>query len=414
MKQGYLSQYFVSAGTKILSRVDATSTSNQHEVGDGQQGEALMRVLGDKEKKGVDRFLAKYIWLFDEQETITEHGYLSWYDTRANQPQRSAEWRLYYQTNPVTDIMNESDRLFIARQNDGVILFIVTPQGSSIESSLLWLFGLNPQNELEFDSQEISDQDDNKIDFIARFILDEIGIEFEDPDANSLDTIIERFGMAFPKTSDFSDLARLTLPEVDAKEDPDFALMAWLNHEEAMFRRLEKKIVADRIGQGFEDKDGIDVESFIKYSLSVQNRRKSRMGHSLENHLKAVFDAFDLSYDAQVITENGKKPDFIFPGKQEYFDIGFNIDLLTMLAAKSTCKDRWPQILPEAEKIQQKHLVTLEPGISVSQTDTMKEANVQLIVPQSILSSYKAEQQSWLWCMSDFVKLVSERQAMHS
>lgn len=62
-----------------------------------------------------------------------------------------------------------------------------------------------------------------------------------------------------------------------AEDAPDVALMAWLDHEEAMFRRLERRIVSARIEQGFLSGDGVDVVGFLSFSLSVQNRRKSRM-----------------------------------------------------------------------------------------------------------------------------------------
>ena len=38
-----------------------------------------------------------------------------------------------------------------------------------------------------------------------------------------------------------------TLPEGSALDDPDVAIMAWLDHEEAMFRRLESRVVAERL-----------------------------------------------------------------------------------------------------------------------------------------------------------------------
>jgi len=411
INSGYLSDYFTGVGTKRLTRVDATANSNQHEIGDANRGETLMRVLGEEPRKQNNRFEARYIWLHSEQETITANGYLSWYDTRENQPHRAAEWRLYYQTNAVTELMDEGDTLFVARQLDGVVLFIVVPRESDLTAQVSWLFGFRQQPDLAFETREFSEDNDSGLDFISRFILDEIGIEFEDPNANSIDTIIERFGTTFPKTSEFSDLARLTLPEIDARDDPDVALIAWLNHEEAMFRRLEKRVVAQRIESGFLDDGEADVDGFIQFSLSVQNRRKSRMGHSFQNHLKAVFDAFDIKHDTQVKTENGKTPDFIFPGREAYFDSAFPIPSLTMLAAKSSCKDRWPQILPEAARIPQKHLVTLEPGISVNQTDAMKAENVQLVVPASIGNSYTDDQKAWLWSVADFLTIVAARQA---
>lgn len=178
-----------------------------------------------------------------------------------------------------------------------------------------------------------------------------------------------------------------------------------------MFRRLEARIVEIDIRAGWTSGGKVDVDAFIKYSLGVQNRRKSRMGRSFENHLKAVFDQCEIRYDWQVITEKGKKPDFIFPGAKEYADPAFSVSLLTMLAAKSTCKDRWPQILPEAERIPQKHLVTLEPGISVPQTTMMRESGVQLIVPGHIRNSYTDAQRDWIWRLHDFLELVASRQS---
>lgn len=409
---GYLSDYFTGVGMKRLRLVDTPKGSNQHEVGDKDEGEALKRVLGDVERKRSNRFKAHYVWLSSEQETISEEGFLSWYDTRAKQTHRSPEWRLYYQTNAVTDLMNEGDTLFVARQTDDEVLFIVVPYDSELLSQVRWLFGFMQQAELDiYETRDLSvEAGHDRIDFISRFILDEIGIEFEDPNANTLDSIIERFGAWFPRTLEFSDLARQTLPQVSALDDPDEALMVWLNHEEAMFRRLEKRVVSERIREGFLVDGEADVDSFLQFSLGVQNRRKSRMGHSFQNHLKAVFDAFEIRHDTQVRTENGKVPDFIFPGTKEYFDEDFEVSLLTMLAAKSSCKDRWPQILPEAARIPRKHLVTLEPGISENQTDMMETENVQLVVPGPLAGSYTSRQQKWLWSIGQFVRTVQERQ----
>lgn len=404
MNKGHLSEYFEGVGVKTLSAVDSEpESSNQHEIGITV---AMRKFLGTEKAK----FNVTYIWLGDEQETITEQGWATYYNVREGKP-RAPEYHFYYPSNAVTEMMSAGDTLFLAIRPDKTIFFIVVPADSTMQNQLLWLFEIESQPKLKFTVQEFAGDDDSKLDFISRFILDELGIEFEDPNANSLDTIIERFGMEFPKTAEFSQLARLTLPEVDARDDPDGALVAWLDHEEAMFRRLEKKIVAARIQEGFLDGDTVDVDAFLKYSLSVQNRRKSRMGHSFEHHLCSVFDAHKVRYETQVITEKGKKPDFIFPGEKEYKDSKFAVSLLTMLAAKSTCKDRWPQILPEAERIKQKHLATLEPGISVAQTDMMRDSGVQLIVPSAIQSSYADNQQKWLWALDDFIRLVADRQA---
>ena len=191
VNSGFLSNYFTGVGTKVLTRVDATPHSNQHEIGDRNRGDALMRILGDTPRKKNNRFNAKYVWL---------------------------------------------------------------------------------------------------------------------------------------------------------------------NHEEAIFRWLERRIVSGRIVEGFVSEDSVDVDGFLNFSLSVQNKWKSRMGDSFQNQLSAVFDAHELRYGEQVTTEINMKPDFIFPGRVEYFDSRFDVTLLTMWGAKWTCKDRWSQILPEAKRIPLKHL----------------------------------------------------------
>tara|TARA_R100001530_G_scaffold8234_1_gene8702 strand:+ start:1509 stop:2717 length:1209 start_codon:yes stop_codon:yes gene_type:complete len=399
-----LSDYFEGVGVKRLSAVDAEpKTSNQHEVGTTKK----MRddFLGENHQ---EKFPAIYIWLGGDQEGFTEESWATHYDARLNKP-RAAEWRLYYPSNPVTEAMKAGDTLFLAKDQGGVLWFIVAPEGSTSEQQLFWLFGLRPEGK-SFVSREFSDEEP-ELDFAARFILDEIGVEFEEPEADKLDSIIDRFGTTFPKTAEFSDLARLTLPEVRAEDDPDAALIAWLDHEEALFRRLERRVVSSRIEAGFTSADGTDVDGFISFSLSVQNRRKSRMGHSLENHMAAVLRAHDIRHVRGAVTEHKHKPDFLFPDLETYHAAPAGGDArLTMLGAKSTCKDRWRQVLAEAEKISRKHLLTLEPGISEPQTDQMEASSLQLVVPSPVQDSYTAAQRGWLWSVGDFIEEVRARQ----
>jgi len=413
VRRGYLSDHFVAVAAKRLAVVDTiTAQSNQHEV----TGSKVLRgILGEVTRSaprvGADtRFHATYIWLGGEQEALSEEGRLSWYDSRANDPKRSAEWRLYFQSNPVTELMQPGDSLFVARRPDDHILFIVTPDGTDIQSQLIWLFGLSEQPTLAFEQREITRDGGGEVDFAARYILDELGIEAAEPEADLLDGLIERFGLKFPKTRVFSDLARSSLPEIDAHDDPDQALLAWMEREELMFRRLERRIVADRISNGFAGPDGADVDGFLKFSLSVQNTRKSRVGLALENHLEAIFTAHAVRYARGAETENKNKPDFLFPGQIEYHTPDFPAARLTMLGSKSTLKDRWRQVLSEAERIAEKHLLTLSPGLSENQTSEMQAKSLQLVIPRKLHETYRPAQQKWLMDVRDFLQLVSERQ----
>ncbi|GGH63813.1 hypothetical protein GVY41_19615 [Frigidibacter albus] len=108
-------------------------------------------------------------------------------------------------------------------------------------------------------------------------------------------------------------------------------------------------------------------------------------------------------------TENGHKPDFLFPGGDFYGEAVAGDERLVMLGAKSSCKDRWRQVLAEAVKIPRKHLLTLEPGITEPQTAQMEGANLQLVVPAAIQSTYSKGQQGWLWSFGQFINVVQTR-----
>jgi EcoRII C terminal len=150
----------------------------------------------------------------------------------------------------------------------------------------------------------------------------------------------------------------------------------------------------------------------MSVSLSIQNRRKSRVGLALENHLEAIFKAYDLRFDRGKMTENKSKPDFLFPGANEYANLAFPAGRLTMLGSKSTSKDRWRQVLSEADRISPKHLVTLEPGISQNQTDEMQARQLQLVIPARLHETYRPAQRDWLMTMRAFVELVRHRQIL--
>lgn len=403
MSRGLLSDYFRGVVFKTLSAVEAdVLKSNQHEYNGTN---ALKRVLGlDQPKTFVTRFLL----LSDEADPVIEDGALTWYDARARHPTRS-EYRLYFPTNAVTIGAQAGDGLFIARRPDDQIMVIVAPAASTVLSQLLWLFGMTEERGLDFELREY-DGEAPETGFVARLVLEELGIEAEGADEARYDALIDRFGLAFPSTRAFSTFARDSLPEVDPRDDADAALLAWLEREEQMFRRLERRIVEERLKAGFNAGDVVDVDGFLSFSLSVQNRRKSRAGASLENHLETVFSAFGLAFQRGAETENRNKPDFLFPGALAYHDQNFSADRLLMLGSKTTCKDRWRQVLSEAERIPDKHLLTLEPGISVMQTEEMAVRRLTLVLPAALHQTYREAQRPQLMTLAGFVELALGRQ----
>jgi hypothetical protein len=406
MRRGLLSDYFEGVAVKKLSVVETDpDRSNQHEF---QGSKPLRRLLGDDDRRKIP---TRFIWLGEEQEGFGTDGFLSWSNVRKNKP-RAPEYHLYYSGNEVTGAMKPGDHLFLAKRTDESMLVVIVPSEGTRLNQMLWLFGVSDQPDFQFEVQEIDPGVyDAELDFAARFIFDELEIEFEEPEADRLDALISKFGLKFPTTREFSELARQSNCEVAPGDDPDGALIAWMDWEEKLFRRLERHIVADRLSNGFMAGAEADVDGFLKFSLGVQNRRKARAGSALENHLEAIFRSHGLRFDRGVETENKNKPDFLFPGQKEYRDNSFSPSRLTMLGSKSTLKDRWRQVLSEAQRIQQKHLLTLEPSISENQTQEMKAKSLQLVVPKKLHETYKPLQRTWLMDLKSFISLVSDRQS---
>lgn len=144
----------------------------------------------------------------------------------------------------------------------------------------------------------------------------------------------------------------------------------------------------------------------IIFANSILNRRKSRAGRSLELHLERIFRYAKLHFSTQALTENKKRPDFIFPSEEAYHDLSFSTSKLHFLGVKTTCKDRWRQILNEADRIPYKHLFTLQKGISCSQLEEMNKAGVTLVVPSSHINAFAKIYQSKILSLSTFIRLL--------
>jgi hypothetical protein len=403
VKQGQLSKYFEGISMKTLSAVETgASHSTQHEFNGVSQ---LKKIFGTEKTT----LTARFVWLNDEQEALAEDGFLTWYDARERHATRS-EFRLYYQAPGIPNLWRAGDTVFLAKRTDGSAMAIVTPPDSTTKSQLIWLFDLPDQPELKFKAKEVKPSGAGEVDFATRFIFDEIGVEVDEPDAAYLDSLIEKFGVEFPATRTFSDFAACTLKEVSPLDNPDEVILTWMEREEALFRRLERRVVEERIKTGFTNGKDADVDGFLKFSLSVQNRRKSRAGKALEHHLERILKARNIRYERGAETEQRNKPDFLFPGGKEYRDRKFDGSLLTMLGSKSSLKDRWRQILAEAERIPRKHLLTLAPRLSENQTTQMRAAGVQLVVPEKLHETYKKMQRNQLITLAQFICTVEKRQ----
>ncbi len=189
------------------------------------------------------------------------------------------------------------------------------------------------------------------------------------------------------------------------RKTPDKILMSWYSAEWELFRSLEEKVYKPVYTQPFAD-----CQSLIDFSNKILNRRKSRAGKSLEHHLSTIFSAEDLVFEEQAVTEENKKPDFLFPNSECYHNFEFPAEDLTVLGAKTTCKDRWRQVTTEADRVDEKYLFTLQPGISRNQLKEMASEKVLLVVPEDHIQTFPKEYQGSLSTLSGFINLVRQKQ----
>ena len=395
-----ISKFFSGIAAKKLSKVEIDpETSNQHEFNGVDQ---LKKIFGENKIE----FSGTFIYLgVDETNNQYDYGKLTWYDSRQNHPTRS-EFRLYYNSNAVIEKACEEDILVLARQDVDKMAVIIIEQGAKAEDQIKWLFEFNEISG-KFKVRNLL-ENDFELDYSGKYVLNILGIETENSDEKYLDDLIKNFDDTFPTTRVFSKFTRDQF-EKDIFSDPDSALLSFLEREEKLFKVFEKYIIEKRLKRGFGD-TGVNVNDFLTYSLSVQNRRKSRAGYSFENHLSAIFDFHEIMFSRGEKTEGNNKPDFIFPGIEFYRDPLFPDENLCMLGVKTSLKDRWRQILTEAERIKKKHLATLEVSISKNQTDEIINQGVNLVIPNEIIKTYSEMQAKHIMSISEFIEMIKDIQ----
>ena len=395
----HLSDVFTAVAHKELVAVDLPDAgSNQHEL-DGVA--ALKRLFGTGAKTSGAISWRSFA---DDCEPEGEDGEFTFYDARAKSAARTgrSEWRFYYRGDFLSRAQ-PGDLLVVARSSSGAWFGLVFARDSSWARAARELLGLHGL-QTTFNLVPGETLDAKRLQFLEQRIIEHLDLDIElpvPPDDGQL--MVDRFGKTFPTTRDMSAFARTQAG--DDFRNPDEVLVRWLEREEQLFRALENVIIGERLQSRFAS-----VDEFVAYSLSVQNRRKARMGHALQNHLAELFARHGLRCTPQARTEAHNRPDFVFPGEREYRNAAFDASLLVMLGVKSTSKDRWRQVLTEADRIPGKHLCTLEPGISVRQTEEMARQNLTLVVPAALHTTYTPAQRAGMLAVGDFIELVQSRQ----
>ena len=233
------------------------------------------------------------------------------------------------------------------------------------------------------------------------------------PDERIAELLLEfvnRFN-SFPETKTMAIGARncfnqaYNIADAALKSSPDEILLNWVDTEYRLFRLMEEKVYAEVMSKPFGN-----IDNFVQVANEVLNRRKSRAGKSLEHHLADIFTRNELIFEEQAVTEDNKKPDFLFPNAECYHNLQFPTDDLIVLGAKTTCKDRWRQVLTEANRVDVKFLFTLQQGISKNQLLEMRDSQLKLVVPNKYIGSFPKEFQSDIENLQGFIHFVKRKQ----
>jgi len=184
---------------------------------------------------------------------------------------------------------------------------------------------------------------------------------------------------------------------------PDEKLMHYITEEYSLFKMIERRLTEPAITRKFQD-----IDDFIETAASILNRRKSRAGKSLEYHVEEILSQAGIPFDSKPRIDGRVEPDILIPGKAAYEDPSFPTEKLVIVGIKTTCKDRWRQVLNEGKRIQRKHILTLQHGISSSQLGEMNEADVTLVVPKPLHGHYPNDRPFSILSLNDFIESVKQ------
>lgn len=204
----------------------------------------------------------------------------------------------------------------------------------------------------------------------------------------------------FPSPSDIFNKSIEWGP--DDRSNVDDRLIKRRRCEFEIFQSIEEAMTLPMVRNGFDN-----LNDFIATAQTVLQRRKARAGRSLELQVRQILieeglkEGRDFSWQPE--TERGKNPDFLFPSEASYKDTSFPSSKLQMLAVKTTARDRWRQVLNEADRIPVKHLLTVQEGISLKQFNEMSEAGVKLVIPSPLTDRFPASIRANLQSLESFI-----------
>jgi restriction endonuclease EcoRII-like protein len=187
--------------------------------------------------------------------------------------------------------------------------------------------------------------------------------------------------------------------DVLCKQAADIVLEGKSNGEikrdfSSLFEKMQEEIYSqylvaqEQSGQKVIDKQ-IDEVGTVKFTdmdkllMSIFQSRKSRAGKAFEYIIKEFFTRLAYPFSEQVDID-GAKPDFVMPSESYFKEKPLDSIIFT---AKRTLRERWRQVVTEANKGYGYFLTTLDDKVTKSQIEQASKHKIFLVVPESIKKS---------------------------
>jgi hypothetical protein len=318
-----------------------------------------------------------------------DEGAYTLYDARERVEGRT-EWRLYYDSNIIGEHARPGDLLLLFRPDKDApgLRALIAREGTAFERELRSALALRDERALRrFVKVEPEAPTFERAHEVALAVIAPVpAAPTEVIEAHPLIARAVTMGRV-PSTRDMAAAAHDLVGE-RATVDPDHYMYRVLEEESNLFFAIERSV-----GQREVDaiiKQGGKYEDILRFALSKHQSRKARRGHSLQNHLEHLLIGYRIPHTAQCETENGEVPDFIIPGCREYHDVSYPAHHLRMVGCKSKIRERWPQYLKEAARIDVKYHFSVDPDLSDEVVRRMDAHGLRLFMPRAVLEAHYA------------------------
>lgn len=201
------------------------------------------------------------------------------------------------------------------------------------------------------------------------------------------ETLFQSFKMQMPNNAELCNRVcdRILADQSNAEIKENFSLLVVAIHDGIYKEYLSEQ---EKIGQSLIDGkisiDGtINFVEFDRFLMSIGQSRKSRAGKAFEIIIETLLTRLGYPFAEQVDID-GAKPDYILPSEEMFRAKPLDCLLLT---AKRTLRERWRQVVTEANKSYAYFLATFDEQISSNQLKAASEQKIYVVVPKDRIDS---------------------------